>query len=86
MEKGTERVPDDGQYHLLVDDEIILSTAVEALALAEMEDVKATRQAAGRGLLERERAAYDVFYFRSASYSEKQTRDSKKGGRKFGRR
>jgi hypothetical protein len=36
VEKGTDRVPDDGKYHLLVDGEIVLSTTVEALALAEM--------------------------------------------------
>jgi hypothetical protein len=86
VEKGTDRVPDDGRYHFLVDGEIVLSTTVEALALAEMEEVKAARQAPGRELLKRERAASDVHAFRAASYTEKQGRDQKKGGRGIGRR
>lgn len=86
VEKGTDRVPDDGRYHFLVDGEIVLSTTVEALALVEMEEVKATRQAPGRELLQRERAALDVHTFRAANYTEKQGRDQKKGGRGIGRR
>jgi hypothetical protein len=86
VEKGTDRVPDDGRYHFLVDGEIVLSTTVEALALAEMEEVKAARQAPGRELLQRERAALDVHAFRAANYAEKQGRDQRKGGRGIGRR
>ncbi len=86
VEKGTDRVPDDGRYHFLVDGEIVLSTTVEALALAEMEEAKAARQARGREWLQRERAALDVGAFRAANYAEKQSRDQKKGGRGIGRR
>lgn len=86
VERGTDSVPDDGQYHVVVDGEIELSTTVEALALAEMEELKAARQAGGRELLERERAALDVRSFRAANYSDKQGRDQKKGGRGIGRR
>ncbi len=86
VEKGTDRVPDDGRYHFLVDGEIVLSTTVEALALAELEEAKAARQARGRELLQRERAALDVRAFRAANYAEKQGRDQKKGGRGIGRR
>jgi hypothetical protein len=86
VEKGTDRVPDDGKYHLLVDDEIVLSTPVEALALAEMEEAKATRQAQGRELLQREMAASDVRAFRAGNYAEKHGRDQRKGGRGMGRR
>lgn len=86
VEKGTERVPDDGKYHVLVDGEIVLSTSVEALALAEMEEVKAARQAEGRELLRREIASMDVHAFRASNYAEKQGRDHKKGGRGVGRR
>jgi hypothetical protein len=86
VEMGSDRVPDDGQYHFLVDGEIVLSTKVEALALAEMEEVKATRQAQGREALQRERASYDVHAFRAGSFGEKQSRDQKKGGRGIGRR
>jgi hypothetical protein len=86
VEKGTDRVPDDGQYHFLVDGEVALSTPVEALALAEMEEAKAARQARGRELLQREMAASDVHAFRAANYAEKQGRDQRKGGRGIGRR
>jgi len=86
VEKGTDRVPDDGRYHFLVDGEIVLSTPVEALALAEMEEAKAARQAQGRELLRREMAAFDVRAFRAANYAEKQSRDQGKGGRGIGRR
>jgi hypothetical protein len=86
VEKGTDRVPDDGRYHFLVDGEIVLSTTVEALALAEMEEAKAARQARGRELLQREMAALDVRAFRAANYAEKQSRDQRKGGRGIGRR
>ena len=85
VEKGTDRVPDDGRYHLLVDGKIVLSTPVEALALAEMEEAKDARQAKGRELLRREKAHFDVSTFRAANWSEKQGRDWKKGGRGVGR-
>ena len=86
VEKGTGRVPDDGKYHFLVDGEIALSTTVEALALAEMEEAKAARQSQGRELLQREMAAFDVHAFRAANYAEKKGRDQRKGGRGIGRR
>ena len=85
VEKGTDRVPDDGRYHLLADGEIVLSTPVEALALAELEEAKAARQAQGRESLKREMAASDVRAFRATNYAEKQSRDRKKGGRGVGR-
>jgi hypothetical protein len=85
VEKGTDRVPDDGRYHLLVDGKIVLSTPVEALALAELEEAKAARQAEGRELLKREMAASDIIAFRSSNYEEKLGRDRKKGGRGVGR-
>ena len=86
VEKGTDRVPDDGRYHFLVDGEIVLSTSVEALALAEMEEAKSARQANGRELLQREMAASDVRAFRAANYARKQSRDQRMGGRGIGRR
>jgi hypothetical protein len=86
VEKGTDRVPGDGKYHFLVDGEIVLSTTVEALALAEMEEAKTARQAQGRELLQREMAALDVHAFRAANYAEKKSRDQRKGGRGIGRR
>jgi hypothetical protein len=58
-----------------MDGEIVLSTTVEALALAEMEEAKAARQAPGRELLQRERAALDVAAFVADNYAEKQSRN-----------
>ena len=78
--------PTTGDTYFLVDGEIVLSTTVEALALAEMEEAKASRQARGRELLHREMAAHDVHAFRAANYTEKQGRDQRKGGRGIGRR
>jgi len=86
VEKGTHRVPMDGRYHLLVDGEIALSTPVEALALVEMEEIKAARQAKGREMLRREMAAFDARAFQAASHAEKERRDQRKGGRGIGRR
>jgi hypothetical protein len=86
VEKGTERVPDDNRYHLIVDGEIVLSTGVEALALIELDEFKAARQARGRELMRREKAEFDVHASRSMSFSEMQSRDQRKGGRGIGRR
>ncbi len=86
VEQGTERVPDDGRYHVLVDGKVVLSTAVESLARAELDDLKTARQAQGRELLRRERAAHDIHAFRSANYAQKQGRDAQKGGRGIGRK
>ena len=55
VEKGTERVPDDGNYHLLVDGEVVLSTPVEALALIEMEEAKAARRQGSSATAARDR-------------------------------
>jgi hypothetical protein len=85
VEKGTDRVPDDGRYHVIVDGVIVLSTAVETLALLEMDEIKARRQAPGRELLMRERLAKDVAAFRQDTYIAKEGRDRAKGGRFIGR-
>jgi hypothetical protein len=50
-----------------------------------MEEAKAARQAPGRELLRRERAALDVASFLAGSWADKQSRDQKKGGRGIGR-
>jgi len=86
VEKGTDRVPDDGRYHVIVDGETVLSTRVEALALVEFDEIREARKAPGRELLMRERAAQDVHAFRAANYAEKQSHDRGKGGRGIGRR
>jgi hypothetical protein len=86
VQQGTEAAPDDGRYYLVVDDEIVLSTGVEALALAEFEERRAERQADGRAYLRQERAAGDVRAFRAGNFAEKSSRDRAKGGRGVGRR
>ena len=61
-----------------MDGEIVLSTPFEGLAVAEMEELKAARQAPGRELLRREMAVSDVRAFRVDSYAAKQSRDQKR--------
>ena len=85
IEKGTENVPDDGRFHVLVDGEIVLSTGVEAAAIAEFEDYKGQRNAerdktrrAMRG-----EAAYELM--RSQSWAQKGARDLKRGRQGPGR-
>ena len=78
-------MPDDGRFHVLVDGEIVLSTRVEAAAVAEFEDLQDQRNAArDRRLRElRGDTAYELM--RSQSWAEKGSRDSKRGGRRPGR-
>lgn len=85
VEKGTENVPDDGRFHVLVDGAIVLSTRVEAAAVAEFEDLKDQRNA-DRDRRRRELrgdAAYEMM--RSQSWKEKGARDAKRGRRGPGR-
>jgi hypothetical protein len=55
-----------------------MSAPVEALALAEMEEIKAAQQAPERELLPREMAAFDVRASRAGNYAEKQGRDQRR--------
>lgn len=79
-------MPDDGRYHVFVDGEIVLSTRVEALAIAEFEEMVEQRRARRTELLRRELGDADFRAMRSASWAEKSGRDSRKGGRGVGRK
>ena len=85
VEKGTDSVPHDGRFHVLADGKIVLSTGVEAAALAEFEDLKEQRNAERDSKLKalRGETAYELM--RSQSWNEKGARDSKRGGRGVGR-
>lgn len=86
IQRGTEDVPNDGMFHVVVDDQIVLSTKVEAAALAEFEDRCEARKAHGRELLRREKEASDFNNHRRGAWAEKSVRDARKGGRGIGRR
>lgn len=86
VERGTKDVPADGRYHVVADGEIVLSTKVEAAALAEYEDLKSNRQSEGQKRLQRESEAADVRAHQRDAWAAKATRDGRKGGRGVGRR
>lgn len=79
VERGTKNVPDDGRFHVLADGEIVLSTRVEAAAVAEFEDLRDQRNADRDG--KRRELRGDVAYelMRSQSWSEKRARDARRG-------
>lgn len=86
IHRGTDEVPADGRYHVIVDGKIVLSTRVEAAALIEYEERREERKPGGREQLQREREAADLRSHRSESWAAKSTRDARKGGRGIGRR
>ncbi|WP_133119200.1 hypothetical protein [Mycolicibacterium agri] len=86
IQRGTSAVPDDGRYHVVVDGEIVLSTKVEAAAIAEFEDIREQRRAPGRKLLREEVGDAAYRSMRLAGWTAKVHRDSRKGGRGVGRR
>jgi hypothetical protein len=86
IQRGTSAVPDDGRYHVVLDGEIVLSTNVEAYAIAEFDEIREQRRAPGRKLLREELGDAAFRSMRSAGWAEKNHRDSRKGGRGVGRR
>lgn len=86
VQRGTADVPDDGRYHVVVDGEIVLSTRVEAAAIAEFDDLREQRRAPARELLRKEVGDAAFRAMRSAGWAEKSQRDSRRGGRSVGRR
>jgi hypothetical protein len=80
IQKGTSFVPDDRRYHVVVDGEIVLSTRVEAAAIAEFEEVREQRRAPHDRLLHEEQGDAAYRQMRSASWAEKGKRDSRRGG------
>ncbi len=85
VEKGTENVPDDGRFHVLADGEIVLSTRVEAAAMAEFEDLRDQRNADRDRRLQELRGENAYVLMRVQSWYDKGARDSKRGGRGIGR-
>jgi hypothetical protein len=86
--QGTGDVPDDGKYHVVVGDSIVLSTAVLDYALLTFEEqVEAQRIAAGHPdpavLRAKERAHKDVRAMRAAGIAERGKRNQ--GGGAGGR-
>lgn len=81
LRRGTEDVPSDGRYHVLVDGEIVLSTSVEAAASVTYDELREERMASGRAVLKAERARWDAQAFRNGVLSDKATKKSKQGGR-----
>src|SRR5262245_61714626 len=84
VEQGTPAVPDDGQYHVLVDGTIILSTRVFELAkITFNEQREQLRIAAGdpdpHEVLRRESGMRDVSALRAESSSQ-QAKRSRRGG------
>jgi hypothetical protein len=84
LEQGTDAVPDDDQYHVLVNGEIILSTRVFELAKIVFEEQKEElRIAAGdpdpREILRRESAIRDVIGLQRESVTQ-QSKKSRRGG------
>lgn len=86
IQRGTPAVPDDGRYHVFIDGEIVLSTKVEALAIAEFDEAVEQRRARRTELLRKELGDADIRAMRSASWAEKSGRDSRRGGRGVGRK
>jgi hypothetical protein len=85
IEQGTVGVPDDGQYHVLVNGEIVLSTRVFALAKITFEEQREElRIAAGdpdpREILRRESATRDVTALRSESSANQSRKSRRRGG------
>ncbi|WP_131820952.1 hypothetical protein [Mycobacterium intracellulare] len=81
IERGTSAVPDDDRYHVVVDGEIVLSTRVEALAIAEFEEIREQRRAPGMKRLREERGEAAYHSMKNAMWDRKATRAARKGGR-----
>lgn len=84
IEQGTGIVPDDGQYHVVVNNQIVLSTRVFDLAKITFDEQREElRIAAGhpdpREILRRESGMREVSALRSES-SSRQAKKSRRGG------
>jgi hypothetical protein len=85
IEQGTTAVPDDGQYHVLVNGKIVLSTRVFDLAKIIFEEQREElRIAAGdpdpREILRRESASRDVTALHAESSAHQAKKSQRKGG------
>jgi hypothetical protein len=85
IEQGTDAVPDDDQYHVVVNGEIVLSTRVFELAKIIFEERREElRIAAGdpdpREVLRRESAIRDAKTLQSESSAQQSRKSSRRGG------
>ena len=85
IEQGTNAVPDDDQYHVLVNGQVVLSTRVFELAKITFEEQRdELRIAAGdpdpREVLRRESAMRDVTSLRAQSSGQQAKKTRRKGG------
>lgn len=85
IEQGTLGVPDDDQYHVLVNGKVILSTRVLDYAKITYEEQREElRIAAGdpdpREMLRRESAMRDVRNLQAESSSQQSKKNSRRGG------
>jgi hypothetical protein len=86
IQQGTSAVPDDDQYHVVVDGEIVLSTRVFELAKIIFEEQREElRIAVGdpdpREILRRESAGRDIHSLRAESSSHQAKKTNRKGGK-----
>lgn len=86
IELGTPAVPDDGQYHVIVDGKILLSTRVFDLAKITYDEKREElRVAAGdpdpREIIRRETAGREIQAIRSESVARTKHHGGGKGGR-----
>jgi len=85
IEQGTDAVPDDDQYHVLVNGKIVLSTRVFELAKIIFDEQREElRIAAGdpdpREILRRESAIRDVSALQGESSAQQSKKSSRRGG------
>ena|GEM_PF-2445758 len=90
VELGTAAVPDDGQYHVLLDGGIVFSSGSQEQALSEYRsrrDHLLKEAPAGRArvdvkaLLQREMAEFDTKKVLQESYRQRKAKATRKGGK-----
>jgi hypothetical protein len=85
IQQDTSAVPNDGQYHVVVNGDIVLSTRVFELAKITFEEQREElRIAAGdpdpREILRRESASRDIRSLHAESSSNQERKTKRKGG------
>lgn len=81
IERGTENVPADNQYHVVVDGQVVESTSVLALAEVVYHEQCDERAAPARERLAREMAHRDIQGVRADAFDRRAGQDRKRGGR-----
>jgi hypothetical protein len=90
IEQGTEAVPDDGRFYVIVDSAIVFGSSSRARALTEYrnrrESLLVTQGSLAasvrpQGVLRRARADSEASAFLAASYGERKRKGMRKGGK-----